>query len=946
MPGKPSYEELEQRVRQLEQDTAKARKAEQALREHEQMLSQIIQANPTPTFVIDRNHTITQCNKAFENLLGISAEDLEGRPRKWLEAESRDTPYMADFIVEQAPEEEMAWYYGKKCKKSPVASGAYEAEAFFPKLGSRGSWLFLTAAPLKDGNGNLIGAVETLQDVTERRAAEEGLRESEKRLAQIIHGSSIPTFVINEQHVLTHCNRAYENLTKIPAGAILGTRAYWMTFYASERPVLADFVLDKVPEAEMRKYYGDKLRRSEVIEGAWEAENFFPDLDEKGKWMFFTAAPIIDDDGRTTGAIETLQDITERKKSEEALRESEKRYRTLLDFAPYPIVVFNLEGDVSYLNPAFTEIFGWSLIELEGKKLHFTPPDVEKDDSEDFRHLYEKKVILRNETKRITKDGRVLDVILRAAVFSVSQDQPEGTLVILRDVTKEKRIARNNEAMLRISMALPEYPDLEDLLYYINGEVKRLVGTEGAILVLHDEMRQDLFIQGAAYDDMDTEKRTKEVRFSLDELVAGEVIRTGKPKIVSDTSADPELHQERDRRLGYRTRNLLLVPLKSIDRIIGSLCAINKKEGNFDETDVELLNMIAGTVALSIENARFSEEVKKAYREVTSLNRAKDKVINHLSHELRTPVSILSGSLSILTKRLLALPEATWKPTLERLQRNLDRIVEIQYQVQDIMDNKQFKGHGVLAAMIETCADELETLLAEELGERPLIQRIRQRVDEIFGLKKSVSQVLSLETTVNERMEALKPQFAHREVHLFTSIKPCPPVYLPPDVLQKVIDGLVKNAVENTPDEGKIEVGVHKKGEGTELVVRDYGVGITEDSQRRIFEGFFTTRDTMAYSSKRPFDFNAGGKGADLLRMKIFSERYHFKIDMTSKRCRHIPNESDECPGRISKCRFCSKAEDCHLSAGTTFTVYFPPAPEKKSEGRGQRAEDRMKKQE
>ncbi len=929
MPGKPRHEELQRRVRELEQEAAKARSAEQVLREHREMLSQIIQAIPTPTFVTDRNHTITHCNKAFETLLGVSAADIVGKPRNWLEAKSHDTPYMADFIVEQAPEEEMVWYYGRKCRKSPVAEGAYEAEAFFPRLGEKGSWLFLTAAPLKDATGNLIGAVETLQDVTERRSAEEGLRESEKRLAQIVEGSSIPTFVIDEQHFLTHCNRAYENLTKIPAGAMIGTHAYWMTFYASERPVLADFVVDRASEEEMRKYYGDSLRRSDVIESAYEAEDFFPDLEGEGKWMFFAAAPIIDEDGRITGAIESLQDITERKKSETALRESEKRYRTLLDFAPYPIVVFDLHGNVSYLNPAFTQIFGWSFSELEGKSLSFIPPGVEKEDSDDLGRLYEGKGILQKETKRITKDGRVLDVFLRAAVFSVSQDQPEGTLVILRDVTKEKRIARNNEAMLRISMALPEYPDLDDLLYYINGEVKELVGTEGAIVVLHDELQAELSILGAAYDDMDTEKRTREMRFGMDQLIAGEVIRTGKPMIVSDTSIHPELHRERDRRLGYRTRNLVLVPLKSSDRIIGALCAINKKDGNFDESDVELLSMIAGTVALSIENARFSEEVKKAYREVTSLNRAKDKVINHLSHELRTPVSILSGSLSTLGKRLAALPEDTWKPTMERLQRNLDRVVDIQYQVHDIMDNKQYKTYAVLTTMLNTCADEIETLLAAEVGEKPVVQRIRQRIDEIFGARKAVSEVISLDKTVKERLETLKPLFAHRDVQISTTIDSVPVVYLPPDVLNKVIDGLVKNAVENTPDEGRIEVTVRKKAEGAELVVRDYGVGITEDAQRRIFEGFFTTQDTMAYSSKRPFDFNAGGKGADLLRMKIFSERYNFKIDMVSKRCRFIPNDTDVCPGRISTCPFCSKGEDCHQSAGTTFIVYFPPAPAK-----------------
>jgi len=142
-------------------------------------------------------------------------------------------------------------------------------------------------------------------------------------------------------------------------------------------------------------------------------------------------------------------------------------------------------------------------------------------------------------------------------------------------------------------------------------------------------------------------------------------------------------------------------------------------------------------------------------------------------------------------------------------------------------------------------------------------------------------------------------------------------------VLQKVIDGLVKNAIENTPDEGKIEIHVRKKSEGAELIVRDYGVGITEDAQRRIFEGFFTTQDTMAYSSKRPFDFNAGGKGADLLRMKIFSERYNFTTNMVSTRCRFLPKDTDVCPGRISRCPQCLTIENCHGSGGTTFTIYF-----------------------
>ena len=84
----------------------------------------------------------------------------------------------------------------------------------------------------------------------------------------------------------------------------------------------------------------------------------------------------------------------------------------------------------------------------------------------------------------------------------------------------------------------------------------------------------------------------------------------------------------------------------------------------------------------------------------------------------------------------------------------------------------------------------------------------------------------------------------------------------------------------------------------------------------------------MQYGSKNRYDFNAGGKGFDLLRMKIFSERYQFKIRMTSNRCRHIPSDSDLCPGNIETCSHCTTNEDCYTSGGTTVVVQFVPANE------------------
>jgi len=623
------------------------------------------------------------------------------------------------------------------------------------------------------------------------------------------------------------------------------------------------------------------------------------------------------------------KETAKRKKVEGALRKSTRRLGILIDFVPYPIEILTVDGRVYYLNHAFTEMFGWTLEELEGKFIPFVPPERKQETADNFKRLLKEKILQRQETRRLTKDGRILDVSMRAVCHSESDDEPALELVIFRDITQEKRIARINEALLRISMALPAYPDLEDVLDYISSEIKLLLNVDGAIVILLDEEKKEFFFLGTAYEDRATQKRAKEIRFPANKGVAGKVIETGEPVIVPDTSKDPNYYSVVDEQLGYDSRNMLDVPLRSSDRIVGVLCAINKKEGVFDNTDVDLLSMIGGTVALSVENARVSNELKKAYEEVTSLNRAKDNVINHLSHELKTPVAVLASSLNILTRKLVALPEETWKPSIERAQRNLDRIKDIEYEVEDIMRDKQHKTYGLLSLILDQYTDELESLITEEAGDVPIVERVRKRIEEIFGPKEIVQEEIVLDEYVKERLEYSKPLFSHRQVEIIRNLVPTPPIYIPSDPLQKVIDGLIKNAVENTPDEGKIEITVRKKGKGSELVVHDYGVGIIEEAQRRIFEGFFTTQGTMVYSSKRPYDFNAGGKGADLLRMKIFSERYNFKIDMTSSRCGFISKESDICPGRVSICTFCKKKEDCYHSGGTIFSLYFPPAPKR-----------------
>jgi len=138
-------------------------------------------------------------------------------------------------------------------------------------------------------------------------------QEKEWTLLQIVQGSTIPTFVVNKDHVITHWNTALERLTGYSADEMIGTKKHWQAFYTGEKPIMADLIVDGVGEDEIRKYYGARGRKSPFIEGAYEAEDFYHQMGESGKWLYFTAAPIRDPDGALSGAIETCWDRTDSK---------------------------------------------------------------------------------------------------------------------------------------------------------------------------------------------------------------------------------------------------------------------------------------------------------------------------------------------------------------------------------------------------------------------------------------------------------------------------------------------------------------------------------------------------------------------------------------------------------------------------------------------------------
>jgi signal transduction histidine kinase len=322
------------------------------------------------------------------------------------------------------------------------------------------------------------------------------------------------------------------------------------------------------------------------------------------------------------------------------------------------------------------------------------------------------------------------------------------------------------------------------------------------------------------------------------------------------------------------------------------------------------------------------EELKESYAKVQRLNRAKDCVIHHLSHELKTPTSILDASLKLLQKRISHIEghDEGCQKILERARKNLGRLLEMQYEIEDMLRKKDYRVHYLMSMLLNACADELEVLVSEALDEQDIIRRLRQRIDELFGPQESVSKEIQLGEFVERKFETIRPKFVHNNCRINIHISATTAVWIPPDVLGKIMEALVRNAIENTPAGGRIDLVVRTGEKGPEFEVRDNGVGITEENLRLIFENYFTAYEPMQYSSGRPYEFNAGGKGIDLLRMRIFSELYHFKIQLVSKRCSFISPNNGSCPGDIEKCIHRKKSEECPDERGTTVTVQFYPA--------------------
>ncbi len=228
----------------------------------------------------------------------------------------------------------------------------------------------------------------------------------------------------------------------------------------------------------LEKAFSQTMR---VLEGELTAPSIYEFICKDGTRKFgeVSAAPLFRD-GEVIAMISVARDVTERKQAEEALRESEEKYRTVLEANPDPVVVYDMEGKVVYFNPAFTRVLGWTLEERFGKKMDvFVPDEAWPETKMMIDKVLAGESFSGIETRRYTKDGKIVPVSLSGAIYRDQDGNPVGSVINIRDISEQKKIeaqllqSQRMEAVYTLAGGIAH--DFNNLLSGIHGRASLMM---------------------------------------------------------------------------------------------------------------------------------------------------------------------------------------------------------------------------------------------------------------------------------------------------------------------------------------------------------------------------------------------------------------------------------------------------------------------------------------
>jgi PAS domain S-box-containing protein len=536
-------------------------------------------------------------------------------------------------------------------------------------------------------------------------------------------------------------------------------------------------------------------------------------------------SPLHDRQGRITGHIAMLHDITPIKRTEKALRESEDRYRSLLE-ATFESIIIHEQGQVRDVNQAFEHMFGYTREEILGQSVL----QLATEDTRDrVAHNTQTGAEEPYEAMGLRKDGTTFHSEVRGKPL-VYQGRP-ARVAAVRDITERKQIEASLQRRLRETLLLnrviataTSILDTHLVLEIICEELARAFKLPQAAIGLLDEDGKNLTIVAEYLSE--GRPSAKGVVISASENAATRhVLRTGAPLYVANMPTDPRMDahmQQEARRRG--TISLLIVPLLLGERVIGTLGLDSTEPREFTQDEMTLAQNVAATASQALERARLyetlqqelaerrraQEELAEANVQLAEVNRLKSHFLANMSHELRTPLNSILGYAEMLMQGVYGPVNDRQLDRLEKVTRNGQMLLQL---INDILD----------ISKIEAGRTELELAPAH--------------IDGVIG----------------ECVTAMEPLAERKGLKLHSEVQPVPPLLVDRGRLLQVLNNLVGNAIKFTPS-GTVTVraqvlrgsGIfdvppdlesNRRGWGV-IIVEDTGIGIAQEDQQVIFDEF------------------------------------------------------------------------------------------------------------
>lgn len=415
-------------------DITEQKQAEEALKVSQRQLADIIEFLPDATFVIDKNGKVIAWNHSIENMTEISKAEMVGKDNFEYAVPfyGKRMPILVNLVIN--PETSIENRYSSFRKEKDILKGV----TIVPFLKGKERILSCWATPIYNNEGEIIGAIESLRDITEQKIMEKALSSEHQKLSSILDGSPVSSFVIDGEHRVTAWNVANEFYTGISKEEVLGKFLdLSLLFKDKTQPILADLVLEMTDEEILKRYAYKGVRKSNILPEAFESTG---SIWIKGKEhiMAIQATRLRDSTGNVIGAIQCAEDITEQIQVDEELRESEELYRTALESSNDGVAIIQ-DGRYIYFNQKLLNMLGLNrddmMVMTMGAKLH---PD-DRVTVLDYYDKYKKGLPMPDHfvARAFKADGSI--IYAEVTPVEVTYKGEKSVLAYFRNITDRKR---------------------------------------------------------------------------------------------------------------------------------------------------------------------------------------------------------------------------------------------------------------------------------------------------------------------------------------------------------------------------------------------------------------------------------------------------------------------------------------------------------------------------